>query len=246
MTYKIGDKIKLLTSFYEDEDVSQSVLNGSILEVVDTCRTAGQWIDQTSVELDFLYPPYNHDNEFELAEEEKVKNKFAVGDRVITVKNTPFVEEGFIGFVTKIFEYGECTISVRSEKNEDSIWCFNEDELELLSAGQTTVPVEETVIDTAGPIKSDGGSSSYYDLPVPEWLLSELFDREIATNGKPYIKTEEIIAAFFGNDFDLGNVVKCLVRVKGLQDKTGGKAGNSVDYECNKMKYSVEKIRGKR
>lgn len=98
--------------------------------------------------------------------------------------------------------------------------------------------------ESTGPIKSDGGSSSYYDLPVAEWLLCTLNERQ--KEGKCYIKTEEMISAFFGNDFDRGNIIKSLVRCQGLQDGTGGKAGNSVEYECNKMIYSVNKIKEKK
>ena len=43
-----------------------------------------------------------------------------------------------------------------------------------------------------------------------------------------------------------GNIFKGMVRCKGLQDGTGGKAGNSVEYECNKMIYSVNKIKEKK
>jgi len=98
--------------------------------------------------------------------------------------------------------------------------------------------------ESTGPIKSDGGSSSYYDLFLPEWLLYTLNERQ--KEGKCYIKTEEMISAFFGNDFDRGNIIKSLVRCQGLQDGTGGKAGNSVEYECNKMIYSVNKIKEKK
>lgn len=95
-----------------------------------------------------------------------------------------------------------------------------------------------------GPIKSDGGSSSYYDLPVSEWLLYTLNERQ--EEGMCYIKTEEIIADLLGDSFDYGNLFKSMVRCKGLQDGTGGKAGNSVEYECNKMIYSVNKIKEKK
>lgn len=98
--------------------------------------------------------------------------------------------------------------------------------------------------ESTGPIKSDGGSSSYYDLPVAEWLLYTLNERQ--KEGKCYIKTEEIITALLGNDFDYGNIFKSMIRCKGLQDGTGGKAGNSVEYECNKMIYSVNKIKEKK
>lgn len=97
-------------------------------------------------------------------------------------------------------------------------------------------------IDKRGePLKSDGGSSLYYDLPIPQKLLDKLIER--SEQGSCFIKTEEIITHLLANSFDYGNLFKSLIRCKGLQDGTGGKAGNSVDYECNKMKYSVEKIR---
>lgn len=113
------------------------------------------------------------------------------------------------------------------------------------SCGEIDMRVDEArKIKEKGPIKSDGGSSSYYDLNIPEWLLYTLNERQ--KEGKCYIKTEEMISAFFGNDFDRGNIIKSLVRCQGLQDGTGGKAGNSVEYECNKMVYSVNKIKEKK
>jgi len=116
-------------------------------------------------------------------------------------------------------------------------WTLRREDFEL---------VEDVATDTvAGPIKSDGGSSSYYDLTIPDWLVKTLTERQ-AKEYKCYIKTEEIIAAFLSNDFDYGNLFKSMIRCKGLQDGTGGKAGNSVEYECNKMAYSVNKIKEKK
>ena len=90
-----------------------------------------------------------------------------------------------------------------------------------------------------GPIKSDGGSSSYYDLPVAEWLLYTLNERQ--KEGKCYIKTEEMISAFFGNDFSFGTLLKSLVRAWGI--KIGaGKAGNDMKYETGKIRYYADKI----
>lgn len=100
--------------------------------------------------------------------------------------------------------------------------------------------VEET---PTGPQKSDGGSSSYYDLAIPQSLLERLVER--SEQGECFIKTEEIITHFFGNDFDYGNIFKSLVRSYGLEAGTGGKAGNSVDYEMNKIQYSSNKIKEK-
>ena len=93
--------------------------------------------------------------------------------------------------------------------------------------------------ESTGPIKSDGGSSSYYDLPVAEWLLYTLNERQ--KEGKCYIKTEEMISAFFGNDFSFGTLLKSLVRAWGI--KIGaGKAGNDMKYETGKIRYYADKI----
>lgn len=89
------------------------------------------------------------------------------------------------------------------------------------------------------PVKSDGGSSSYYDIPLPEWLVRRIIDRQ--TDGQAFIKTEEIITVAFGNDFDYGNLFKSEVRAWGAMNGAG-KEGNSVEYELNKMRYSIDKI----
>lgn len=105
-----------------------------------------------------------------------------------------------------------------------------------------TPPMYEIVEEdreSTGPIKSDGGSSSYYDLNIPEWLLYTLNERQ--KEGKCYIKTEEMISAFFGNDFSFGTALKSLVRAWGI--KIGaGKAGNDMKYETGKIHYYADKI----
>ena len=84
------------------------------------------------------------------------------------------------------------------------------------------------------PIKSDGKSSSYYDIN-----LSEKTKKFITENG--YVKTEHLIYDIFGNDFDFGNVFKSLVRAYGIT-QGAGKLGNTVEYEINKVIYSANKI----
>lgn len=78
------------------------------------------------------------------------------------------------------------------------------------------------------PIKSDGLSSSYYSLMI---------------NGTS-VETEDVIRDVFGNDFDFGNVFKCLVRMYGAK-QGAGKAGAAIEYDGNKIHYSINKITGK-
>ena len=106
----------------------------------------------------------------------------------------------------------------------------------LLKAAEVNAPT--TIIKK--PIKSDGGSSSYYDLPIPEWLLAKIIERQEST-GQAFIKTEECCEVFFGNDFDYSNQFKSGVRSYSSEQGIG-KAGNNVEYEQRKIKYSADKI----
>lgn len=88
------------------------------------------------------------------------------------------------------------------------------------------------------PIKSDGTSSSYYDIDLPEWLVEKLIDR--AASGHCFIKTEEL-NEIFGNDFNRGTLFKSFVRA--FKITLGcGKAGNDMRYEVNKIKYYADKM----
>lgn len=85
------------------------------------------------------------------------------------------------------------------------------------------------------PVQSDGKSSSYYDLKLGQKTIDF-----ITENG--YIKTEHLIYDVFNNDFDAGNAFKSLVRAWGTINGSG-KQGNSLQYELNKIEYSINKIR---
>ena len=84
-------------------------------------------------------------------------------------------------------------------------------------------------------IKSDGGSSSYYDLKLSNTTLAFV-------EGTDKIKTEHLIRDVFGNDFDFANIFKSLVRAYGVTQGSG-KEGNDITYEMNKIIYSANKIK---
>ena len=94
--------------------------------------------------------------------------------------------------------------------------------------------VELTPADECKPIKSDGGSSSYYDIQLPDWLINLIVERR-------YIKTEELIEVL-GSDFDLGNIIKCAVRINSLKNGVG-KEGNDISYDSNKIIYSANRLK---
>ena len=83
--------------------------------------------------------------------------------------------------------------------------------------------VEENQEDS---IKSDGGSSDYYQKQITRLIDGESFD----------CQTGDIIRSLFMNDFDAGNIFKALDRIfQNVQGK--GKEGTSIEYDCNKIIY---------
>ena len=85
------------------------------------------------------------------------------------------------------------------------------------------------------PIKSDGKSSSYYDVKLSQKTIDFI-------NETGYIKTEHLIFDLFDNNFDYGTVLKSLVRSYGCL-KGAGKAGNNFTYEMNKVEYYTQRVR---
>lgn len=90
------------------------------------------------------------------------------------------------------------------------------------------------------PVKSDGGSSSYYDIPLPPEFIATLMER--LEEGNPHVRTEELIRYVFGNDFSFGTGFKSMVRAYGIT-QGGGKQGNDINYECSKIEYYAKNIR---
>lgn len=90
-----------------------------------------------------------------------------------------------------------------------------------------------------GTVKSDGGSSSYYDIEIPDWLFNIILERNYT--GNCFIKTEELIEVL-GSDFDEANILKCLIRINSLKNG-GGKAGNDTNYDANKIIYSAGRLK---
>lgn len=86
---------------------------------------------------------------------------------------------------------------------------------------------------TKGSVKSDGGKSSYYHIPFPEWLLKKV-------TSKGYIEIEDFAEIAYGNDFNYTNVLKAQKRMYELE-QGNGKAGNDFKYDANKCHYYVDK-----
>lgn len=84
------------------------------------------------------------------------------------------------------------------------------------------------------PVKSDGGSSSYYFTALPEHLIKDIVER----GG---IEIKDIIRYCFDNDADCKDIIKALKRIR-ENLKGGGKEGVDVVYDSNKIIFFSEEL----
>ena len=166
-----------------------------------------------------------------------VTKKFSPGDKVILAYPECDAHkeiEDFIGYVEEAYET-ECTIY--KDDPEEGFWVKNS-EIELIQKASVVAVSKSQVT----PVKSDGGSSSYYDILLPNWFVDLIVERTEGGKSRSFMKTEELIEVLFKSDFDYANIQKALVRSFGAQNGAG-KEGNDVDYEQNKIQYSSNRIK---
>lgn len=77
------------------------------------------------------------------------------------------------------------------------------------------------------PVKSDGGSTSYYKLTIK------------TEDGEFKAETGDVIAAMVGDNFQLGNVLKAVRRIYEASEGRG-KDGITMEYDINKCKYFLD------
>jgi hypothetical protein len=91
-------------------------------------------------------------------------------------------------------------------------------------------PATNDDVITSGAVVSDGGSSSYYQLTITNKAGESL-----------QCETGDILRALVGNDYDLSNIVKaCRRSYEASQGR--GKAGASIEYDMNKVKYFADEF----
>lgn len=159
---------------------------------------------------------------------------FKVGDKVRLLSNGGYGGDCAKGDVLTILRPGNTGAYLNVKGFENGLYFYD---YEFEPVEEENLKLYEEKV--KAPITSDGGSSSYYDKEIPQWLLKRLIERN--DEGKCFIKTEELIEVLFRNDFSFGNAFKALVRADGVV--TGqGKAGNTLSYETTKVKYYANRI----
>ncbi len=164
-------------------------------------------------------------------------------DKVEKVSNA--IEDGSVFHQEPICEYPTCN-SVATHGGVDGKKCFFHSMCGTKpKLGPSDKSVEPDDTEFFGPesehvseaVKSDGGSSSYYELHVrvPAGDCTTVTDQLIDVK----LETGDVIRSLVDNDFDLGNVIKALRRLH-LAANGKGKVGTDVEYDCKKVEYFMK------
>lgn len=150
-------------------------------------------------------------------------SKFSVGDKVITICDTPQTHEGWIGFVELIIEGSAFPIHASKEGN-NSVLTFKMDELELLSVAQQSVKIDQP--------EYTGGSSNYY----------KVFVNNPTTLNAPYeAECNDIIEAL-KMTFAEGNAFKAIWRKAKARQGVQKKGYDNGLYDSEKVVFFGERM----
>ena len=92
-------------------------------------------------------------------------------------------------------------------------------------------------------VKSDGGSTSYYELELTDRMVDGI-QSQVSKGETATLQTGDVIELLVGNDFDAGNVIKALRRI--FESKKGkGKEGVEQTYDIKKCHYFIDEVEKK-
>ena len=184
--------------------------------------------DKRYESLEFPYWCEKSDGMVDKANE--TKHKFKVGDKVKVVdikyvyQDISDIKVGDVGVITDVDS--DYVDSLYRAEFDDDCWWFTEKCIELVNDDNNTIEKENS------PIRSDGGSSSYYAQQIPKGMLERF-------NTTGTIEAKDVIRLFLGNDFNMGNFFKAYCRIISLRQGKG-KAGIDEQYDLTKAKYFAE------
>lgn len=161
--------------------------------------------------------------------------KFKVGDQCIILND----KDGFsVSSMVRVDSVDEKDVTglpylVSEVKGDDCHW-VSESVLGGLDGDHGATALKD--FKPAQPVKSDGGSSSYYFTKLPQHLIDQI----VETGG---IEIKDIVRYCFDNDADCKDIIKALKRIR-ESIKGGGKEGTTIEYDLNKIKFFVNEMSG--
>lgn len=114
-------------------------------------------------------------------------------------------------------------------------WSISSKDVEVVKDENNCEVISNLKSSDKTPIKSDGGSSSYYFTKLPQHMI----DKIVETGG---IEIKDITRYVYDNDSDCKDITKALKRIQEWK-KGGGKQGIDALYDANKIIFFAEEIR---
>lgn len=245
---KKGDKLKIVS--LDHTNVGDGVFElGELVEFVEHLLGSSSRND-TLVKKGDGYGWYMSHKDLEIVKDHEYK----VGDEVVFIKYDDSAKwenmyGGFVGEKYKI-NHIKSKDSIHLESTNGKIFVVSVDQIKKAVGDESTeivdLPVSVLTQQTINnptesessektPIKSDGGSSSYYFTKLPQHMI----DKIVETGG---IEIKDITRYVYDNDSDCKDITKALKRIQEWK-KGGGKQGIDALYDANKIIFFAEELR---
>lgn len=245
---KSGDKLKIVSLDYTSiGDANLEI--GEVVEFVDHHLNSLSDNDLLIKKEDGFSWLMSH-KDLEIVKD----TDYEVGDEVVFIayENNSQWENGFGGFVGEKYKINRIRSkdSIHLETTNGKIFVVNVDQIKKavgdesteiadLPVSVLTQPIINPLIESESsektPIKSDGGSSSYYFTKLPQHMI----DKIVKTGG---IEIKDITRYVYDNDSDCKDITKALKRIQEWK-KGGGKQGIDALYDANKIIFFAEELR---
>lgn len=240
---KEGDKLKIVS--LDHTNVGDGVFDiGEVVEFVEYLLGSSSRNDIVVKKSDDRW--FMSSKDLELVES---GNEYKVGDEVVFIayENDREWEKEHGGFVGKRYVIAHISTSSSLRLTNNSGACFYVDSTQIESRNRSDEDSnvvnspKHYATDLIGvgfektPIKSDGGSSSYYFTKLPQHMI----DKIVETGG---IEIKDITRYVYDNDSDCKDITKALKRIQEWK-KGGGKQGIDALYDANKIIFFAEELR---
>lgn len=245
---KSGDKLKIISL----DHTAVGDANFEIGEVVEFV----EYLESDKTKNDLLIKQSDDDRWFMSSKDlEVVKyTDYKVGDEVVFIAYESDIQwekkyGGVVGEKYKI-KYIRSKDAIHLENTNGRIFVVGVDQIkkdgsdEKSETADLPVSVSTEALITQSteseytektPIKSDGGSSSYYFTKLPQHMI----DKIVETGG---IEIKDITRYVYDNDSDCKDITKALKRIQEWK-KGGGKQGIDALYDANKIIFFAEELR---
>lgn len=229
---KSGDKLKIISLEYTS--IGEANLEiGEVVEFVDHHLNSLSDNDMLIKKEDGFSWLMSH-KDLEIVKEPEYK----VGDKlkIVSLDHTNVGDSNLE--IDKVVEFlgftDDCGMDLQVDCDSEH-WSISSKDVEVIKDKNNCEVISNFKSSEKTPIKSDGGSSSYYFTKLPQHMI----DKIVETGG---IEIKDITRYVYDNDSDCKDITKALKRIQEWK-KGSGKKGIDALYDANKIIFFAEELR---